>query len=43
MEEARQNPLALKIVAALFIIGGVFAIIEVFVSLMNGRLSINFR
>ena len=38
----RRLPLALKIVAVLFILGGIFAVIEVIVSLMNNRININF-
>jgi hypothetical protein len=37
----RPIPPALKIVAWLFIIGGIFAVIHVIVSLMSGRISIN--
>jgi hypothetical protein len=35
-------PFALKVVAALFFLGGVSAVIEVIVSLMNSRININF-
>ncbi len=40
--EKRQVPLSLKIVAILFVIGGISAVIEVLVALMQGRLNINF-
>lgn len=42
MEETKPIPTSLKIVAILFIVGGIFAVIEVIVSLMNNRISINF-
>ena len=42
MEEKPQIPTSLKVVAILFIIGGVFAAIEVLVSFVNGRININF-
>jgi hypothetical protein len=38
----RSLPLALKIVAFLFILGGISAAIEVIASLMNNRININF-
>lgn len=38
----RVLPLALKIVAIIFILGGITALIEVIVSLMNKRIDINF-
>ena len=42
MKTVRQAPLALKIVAALFIISGIVAALEVLVSLARHRLSLNF-
>ena len=42
MKTQEQAPLALKIVAALFIIGGIFAALEVLVSLARNRISLNF-
>lgn len=42
MNMTRSLPLALKIVAILFILGGVSAAIEMIVSLMNNRININF-
>ena len=40
MNTQKQAPLALKIVAALFIISGVFAALEVLVSLTHGRIEL---
>ena len=37
-----EIPVALKVVAVLFILGGICAVIEVVVALMHGRLNINF-
>ena len=42
MDMDKRLPGALKIVAALFVIGGILAVIEVVVSLMRNRLSLNF-
>ena len=42
MDKNRQLPISLKIVAILFILGGIFAVIEVIVSLFYDRFSINF-
>ena len=42
MEQQQSAPLSLKIVAALFILGGISSIIEVIISLTQGRLSFNF-
>ena len=42
MEDNRKIPLSLKIVAVLFIIGGVSAAIEILVSLTQGRINFNF-
>ena len=42
MKTVRQAPLALKIVAALFIVSGIVAALEVLVSLARHRLSLNF-
>ena len=42
MESKRCVPVSLKVVAWLFIIGGIFAAIEIVVSLMNGRINLNF-
>lgn len=41
MDENQQIPVSLKVVAILFIIGGVSAVIEVLVSLANGHININ--
>lgn len=42
MNENGKIPVSLKIVAVLFILGGVSAAIEIVVSLMHGRVNINF-
>jgi len=42
MDEDRQIPASLKVVAALFILGGICAVIEVLVSLVHGHININF-
>lgn len=42
MERERQIPVSLTIVAVLFIIGGVSAVIEVVLKLMRGHININF-
>ena len=42
MEQHQSAPLSLKIVAALFILSGISSIIEVIISLTQGRLSFNF-
>jgi len=42
MDIDKPLPRALKIVAALFVLGGILAVIEVAVSLMQNRLSLNF-
>ena len=42
MDENRRIPVALKVVAILFIVWGVCAVIEVVLSLMRARISINF-
>ena len=42
MDENRQIPASLKAVAILFILGGIFAVIEVLVSLAHSHLNINF-
>ena len=42
MEQHESAPLSLKIVSALFILSGISSIIEVIVSLTQGRLSFNF-
>jgi len=42
LEQQQSAPLSLKIVAALFILGGISSIIEVIISLTQGRLSFNF-
>jgi hypothetical protein len=42
MTTQKQAPLALRIVAALFIISGIFAALEVLVSLARGRINLNF-
>ncbi len=41
MDSKPDIPISLKIVAWLFIISGVFSVIEVAVSLMNGRINLN--
>lgn len=41
MDENRQIPASLQAVAILFILGGVFAVIEVLVSLAHSHLNIN--
>jgi cytochrome c oxidase subunit IV len=42
LEPHKSAPLSLKIVAALFILSGISSIIEVIISLIQGRLSFNF-
>ena len=42
MDENRQIPTSLKVVAILFILGGISAVIEVLVSLAHSHLNINF-
>jgi hypothetical protein len=42
MEENRRIPASLKVVATLFILGGICAVIEVLVSLAHSRININF-
>lgn len=42
MNSEPDVPLSLKVVAALFIIGGIFAAFEIFVSLLNQRFNIPF-
>lgn len=42
MDENRQVPASLKVVAILFIVGGIFAAIEVLVSLAHSHININF-
>ncbi len=42
MNENRQIPPSLKAVAILFLLGGIFAVIEVLVSLAHSHLNINF-
>ena len=42
MDENRQIPASLKAVAILFILGGIFAVIEVLVSLARSHININF-
>ena len=37
----QDTPISLKVVAVLFILGGISAVIEVVVSLMNGHININ--
>ena len=41
MDESKQIPTSLKIVAVLFIIGGICSVIEVIVAVFNGRININ--
>jgi len=41
MDQNRQIPLSLKVVAILFLLGGIFAILEVFVAFTQNRISIN--
>jgi hypothetical protein len=43
MNAMRPIPTSLKVVAALFILCGVFSLIEIIVSLMNHRISFNFN
>ncbi len=42
MGSERELPAALKVVAVLFIVGGVLAVVEVIVAFAHGRISINF-
>ncbi|MEN8127879.1 MAG: hypothetical protein ABFR90_08770 [Planctomycetota bacterium] len=42
MDTEHEIPISLKIVAWLFIIGGIFAVLEVIVSLMHSHININF-
>ena len=42
MKTPKQAPLAFKIVAALFIVSGIYAALEVLVSLANSRIYLNF-
>src|SRR5437899_9792407 len=42
MDNTNPIPTSLKIVAFLFILGGIFSLIEVIVSLMYGQININF-
>jgi hypothetical protein len=42
MNIARPIPTSLKVVAALFILGGVASLIEIAVALWHGRVSVNF-
>ena len=42
MQQRRRIPVSLTIVAILFILGGVSAVIEVALALMQGRININF-
>jgi hypothetical protein len=42
MSEDRQLPVSLKVVAVLFILSGINAIIEIIVALANGTININF-
>jgi hypothetical protein len=42
MDQNRQIPASLKVVAILFILGGLSAVIEVLVSLAHSRININF-
>jgi hypothetical protein len=42
MDSGREAPVALKVVAGLFVFGGICAVIEVIVALFHSRLNINF-
>ncbi len=42
MDENRRIPVSLTVVAVLFILGGIHAVIEVVVSLAHGEININF-
>ena len=42
MDNERLIPTSLKVVAILFIVGGIFAVIEVLVSFVHGHININF-
>jgi len=42
MEEKKSIPVSLTVVALLFILGGISAVIEIVVSLMHNHLNINF-
>jgi hypothetical protein len=42
MDNSKPIPTSLKIVAALFLLGGICSAIEVLVSLLHGHISINF-
>ena len=42
MDSSREAPTALKVVAGLFILGGICAVIEMIVGLFHSRLTINF-
>ena len=43
MDNTTSIPTSLKVVAFLFILSGIFSLIEVIVSLMHGRLDIDFK
>jgi len=43
MNATQSIPTSLKVVAALFILGGILSLIEIIVSLMNHRISFNFN
>lgn len=42
MSDSQPIPTSLKVVAALFIVSGISSVIEIIVSLLDGRLSFNF-
>ena len=42
MDDDRQIPAPLKVVAILFIVGGILSVIEVLVSFVHGHININF-
>lgn len=42
MAETRRLPVSLHVVAALFFLGGIFAVIEIFLAFTQNRISINF-
>jgi hypothetical protein len=42
MNDPQPIPTSLKVVAVLFIVGGIISVIEIIMSLLNGQISINF-